>query len=269
MADPGSSALPLEARLTVVVTTSAAPVHPDTAMLREVLGSLVLAGAEGCRVIIVCDGHADPGANAGATSKFKRGRITQAAAAAYAEYRASIAKLAAGGEGLFANVELLELGSRHGFGHAVLAALALVVTEHVMVVQHDRNFNRAVDLGGAVLGLMDCHPDVQYIGLLTGRTVGYAHYVRSRYGHLDITPLARDDGDGGTLLPLLFMFDSTHVARVDWYLQFVFGDHVRTGNPRILPRLFTFVLPSLAVLFWKALPEPHGCPTTRSLADSP
>jgi len=129
----GSSGLPLEERLTVVVTTSAAPVHPDTGMLRKVLGSLSLGGAAHCRTIIVCAPSNQQAADG--TSKFKRGRITQAAAAAYAEYRESITKLAAAGDGCFANVEVLELDCRHGFGHAVRAALALVRTEFVIVVR--------------------------------------------------------------------------------------------------------------------------------------
>ena len=61
--------------------------------------------------------------------------------------------------------------------------------------------------------------------MLIGRTMGYPHYVASRYGYLgiDIVPLARADM---SLLPLLFFFDSTHVARTSWYREFVFGDHV-------------------------------------------
>ncbi len=40
----------------------------------------------------------------------------------------------------FVNTELLELSTRHGFAFAVRAAIAVVQTEYVMVIQHDRRY---------------------------------------------------------------------------------------------------------------------------------
>ena len=78
------------------------------------------------------------------------------------------------------------LAERNGFGFAVKNALPLVETEFVMVVQHDRNFERSFDLAG-VLDVFDEHKDVMYMGLPTSSvTPGeqqYGHtYARASIG---------------------------------------------------------------------------------------
>ena len=198
----------LPADLTVIVTTSASPIHPDTSMTAAVLKSLARCcpAALPCRKIVVCDGHPPPRDDRKAA--YKRGRITAAKAEAYAEYQNRLAAHVAAGAGCWQNAALLRLEGRHGFGFAVRAALAQVRTEFVLVIQHDRNFNRPVDLGH-VMGLMREHGEraVGYAGLLTGRTMGYPKYIKDRY-NLDLLPLVRA---GGELVPLLFFFDSTQV----------------------------------------------------------
>jgi len=61
----------------------------------------------------------------------------------YVEYKRRLGALCAAGEGSFANSELLELDERQGFGFAVKAALPLVRTPLVLVIQARRGDQRA------------------------------------------------------------------------------------------------------------------------------
>ena len=74
-----------------------------------------------CRKIIVCDG-----VKVGEATKFRQGRVTDEAAAKYAEYIRNLRTLAAEGCGEFANAEVVALEKRGGFGLAVKAALSLM-----------------------------------------------------------------------------------------------------------------------------------------------
>ena len=135
--EPGMEpAVPLDA--TVIVTTSAIPSHPSTALLDATLASLSLCtGAiDRCHLIITCDGYQLSDANA-ETSQYKWGRLTRQAAEAYEAFLKTVIDRAAHGELGDRQVTVLALPSHHGFGRAVKAALTHVTTELVLVLQHD------------------------------------------------------------------------------------------------------------------------------------
>ena len=129
-------AVPLDA--TVIVTTSAIPSHPSTALLDATLASLSLCtGAiDRCHLIITCDGYQLSDADA-ETSQYKWGRLTRQAAEAYEAFLKTVRDRVAHGELGDRQVTVLALPSHHGFGRAVKAALTHVTTELVLVLQHD------------------------------------------------------------------------------------------------------------------------------------
>jgi len=193
---------PLEDRLTVVLATSPVPSHPSTALIDHVLESFSLAGLDKCRLVIVCDGcivqdRARP----------KRGIVTAAVAAAYCEFVQQLQDRYATDKA----VRVLALEKHHGFAFAVKAALSLVQTRFLCVVQHDNAFVRQVDLQCALQALED--PRVKYVGLLSSATLDYVGLCNSRYG-IRISAL---EINGVPLVPLVYWYDKTHIASVDYY----------------------------------------------------
>ena len=226
-----TAALQLDA--TVIVTTSAVPSHPSTALLDATLASLSLCtGAiERCHLIITCDGYQLSDAE---TSQYKWGRLTRQAAEAYEAFVGSVRDRAARGEMGARRVTVLALPSHSGFGRAVKAALTHVTTELVLVLQHDWLFVApgfdAAAASAAVLGPLR----LPYVAAMSQATVDYPERARRRYG-LELAPatvFASDDtvdggGDGGAprrFWPLLLLQDKPHLASAAYLRDFVYGE---------------------------------------------
>ena len=137
------------ALVTVVITTSASPVHPSTELLCATVASLRdhAPMLRGCRKVVMCDGVR----GVREQSRFRSGRVTAEAKAAYSEYKEALRALFADGgcagtcfEGQ--HCELVELEEHHGFGFAVRRAMFHhVFTPMVLIVQHDRTFTRSAE----------------------------------------------------------------------------------------------------------------------------
>ena len=70
--------------------------------------------------------------------------------------------------------EVLVQPQREGFGFAVKRALQSVKTDFVMIVHHDQRYRKAFDLSGIVRTMQE-HPGiVNYVGVLSPGTIGYA-----------------------------------------------------------------------------------------------
>lgn len=246
----------LSAMLTVICTTSPSPVHPSCEVIMQVFDSLdhYAPALATCRTIVVCDG-----CNVHPRCKYRSGMVDQAALERYQEYkrqlRTELAGRAAGG-GVPATAapppesaaaagtepvpggrfELLELSSRHGFGYAVRAALALVKTPLVCVLQHDRTCLRRVGVGEIARAVLESEGRVGYVLLPTRATRNYHLQMSSRMGLRGVklrggleenarplrTPRRR-------LLPCLQWYDSTHVASVAFYRE-LFARHPGIGG---------------------------------------
>jgi len=108
------------------------------------------------------------------TAKWKSGRIDSAAAARYAEYIAAARRFCelaserrpaapATATG-FSNCSVDAAGAHLGFAFAVERGLRQVRTPWVLVMQHDRKFNRGFDLG-TLLTMLDVnvHPEMRQV----------------------------------------------------------------------------------------------------------
>jgi hypothetical protein len=160
----------------------------------------------------------------------------------------------------FAGVELLFLETRVGYGFALREALSLerglVATRYVLVVQHDRTWLRPCSVSSVVAAMesskssestagaawergspqvMNCvsfvsRSTLNYLRRLEGRPIFRALGVNlnalvQRPSDLSDT---QDDGDcGHCFVPLLQFYDSTHVAVVDFYRNFIFDPRMR------------------------------------------
>ena len=213
--------------VTAIITTSPAPSHPSTELIKGVLDSIAkhAPSLASCRTIIVCDGIKQVPESG--KVNFRAAKVDQAGAQAYSGFKTALRKDAV-------SAEILELEQNHGFGYAVRAALQMVTTPLVCVLQHDRVLLRDCDtnLRNVAQRMLarDLTPEVGYC-LLPTRTAlphEYAHKCRIRLGERgirpprsDIEPHAIALADGLRLLPLLTWFDSTHLCSLRHYADVI------------------------------------------------
>jgi len=228
MASQGSDDLgPL---CTVILTTSPTPSNPSTELISETLKSLAGHAPEllACRCIVTCDGYR-PGAN----SKFRSGVVTQERAEAYEGYMAEVERLARDRETVeWHQVEVLRLAERQGFGFAVKAALPLVTTPYVCIMQHDRTFMRPFHGVAALLRAMGADPRLKMVGMptTTNDPLCYLKNLPTKLGEmrvhiplLESTVVKSPEYPGVRFIPLIMWHDSTHFASTEYYRNFVFG----------------------------------------------
>jgi len=233
--------------ITMVVTTSVIPFHPETKMLEEVVASHEKHESElgECKKIIVCD---FPKLSVSGSRQFKSGKVLEEDMVRYEEYIQRLEELARKGEPPFKNTSILRCKRYRGFAMAVNEALSLVTTPYVMIIQHDRMLTRPFGLK-MVMDVMQAHSSqIKYVGLASSKSDKQAHLMNSRY-RIDVTPkmyiLDEDPSESDEqlkrrllsnnpadvkvprriLVPLIFWYDSTHIACVDHYRDFVFGEH--------------------------------------------
>ena len=200
----------LRDKLTVILCTSPVKTNPSTALIEETVGSMrhhAPALAE-CPTLVLCDGYKVRDA-----PKYRSGQVT---AEGGAKYEAYVAKLRALNFG-----KMVRCAERQGFGFALKHALTFVRTPYVIVVQHDRNFVRAVDVEPIVKCLERHDAWLKYVGLPTSTTLHYQRLVLSKYG-IRVDRRA-PEGFDFELTPLLQWYDSTHVCSTRHYREFVYG----------------------------------------------
>ena len=201
--------------LTVVITTSALPRHPCSALLDEIIGSIHrhCEGSLHCRMLIVADGYNLSQENK--PSRWKRGIVSQLEVDRYEAHKRAIRFLCSSSKGPYAHADLLEQPCRRGFTLGVCRALRCVHTPFVLVVQHDRPMMRDVPLCD-ILAAMRKHPQLEHVSLPTAMTLSYENLVLSKYGIV----LSNFDVHHRSMrfVPLLQFLDTTHVASTSAYL---------------------------------------------------
>jgi len=208
----------LARRLTVIVTTSANESNPSTACLETVFASFsLIPGLNSCVKLVVCDWpelHDGSESDWTHTCRIGRDRMER-----YRQYIGNIEQLCSRGlsqKGTpWSNTSCITLSKRHGFGLAIGAALDLVSTELVMIVQHDRCFFKAFSLE-RVVRTMELHPnDIKTVGFTVQNWSGHRDplFIERTWG-ITVTPRRFGDLE---LLPLIKWLGSTLVTRVDYY----------------------------------------------------
>ena len=94
-------------RLTVIITTSPLPRHPCSSMLEAILLSLRgFGGLAGCRTLIVADGY-EASAAEGQSARWKKGKISEEAAARYEQHKQRVRAACEAGAPPFEQAELI------------------------------------------------------------------------------------------------------------------------------------------------------------------
>ncbi|KAJ3291629.1 hypothetical protein HK104_005909, partial [Borealophlyctis nickersoniae] len=115
----------------------------------------------------------------------------------------------------------LEMSDRIGFALAVRTALEYVKTRYVLVVQHDWEFIRELDLETIVRAMERDSDEVKYVGFISSRVEEYAE--RKGKGPMLPPSLVEPGRFAIPLARLYFWFDKNHVAEADHYRNFVFS----------------------------------------------
>lgn len=120
------------------------------------------------------------------------------------------------------HASVVRLGSHYGFAMAVKEGLQRCNSEYCLVLQHDRCFCRPVDFLDDILGCMDSDASIRYVGFNTFKSAQHDRVLEERYNLLETfiqmqRPLGGDKE--ASLFPLLFWYDSNHIAHAQRYLE--------------------------------------------------
>jgi hypothetical protein len=215
-------------QLTVVINTSPATAHPTTRLIEEVVASFALVpGLSECRLIVVADGF-----KLRARYALKQGAVTEELSVAYSRYLRRLAALTRMRDSPLAGAELLILDKHHGCAHGLRRALSRVKTPFVLPIQHDRPFMNTFNLFGVLLAMQTLCDTVHYVGLPTALSLWHEMRVCSRGLSQSFFRERTCEMASVRFLPLAAFLDSSHIARVSWYMERVFGPTRHARLPR-------------------------------------
>lgn len=217
-----------EYSITVVVITSPCPSMPSTALVDSTLNSLeCLSGIRRYvkQTLILMDGY-----KTAAENRFKKGRISDSDAKRYDEYESNIRTSYGSRPDYFVHRSPQHLG----FAMMVKWGLELCSTKFALLLQHDRYFCFPFHRIEAVLQSFDDVPYIRYVGFPTNNSHKHDLLLRSTYKAEFLTERERLVIDSDLALqPLIFWFDSQHIAHVQRYLEIFepnrhFPEHLKT-----------------------------------------
>jgi hypothetical protein len=185
-------------KLTIITTTSPIPSNPGTEMLEKTQQSLLqVAALQACKKIIVFDG----------VPPQQRYRSL-----AYELYIQNVEKLVRDNP-IFANTKLVINREFKHLANSLREAMQLVDTPYVFVHQHDFILTRPFDAVNLIKS-MDENPHLKLI-----RFNRFTNAPNGWDGPID------HHIEGNYYVPLLRTFgwsDNDHIARIDYYRDFVF-----------------------------------------------
>jgi hypothetical protein len=238
----------MEQLLTVIIQTSPLPSHPSTALLEALFRSFDrVDGLKEANIIILADGcdeceeeeeerrtnnnRCDDDQIATKKANFKHGVAPLDTREKYKQHLHLLREKVNSKQEPFVpskngSVELIELPHRHGSARAIAASFNIlsISTPYVMIGQHDNFFVRDVSYLRQLLQYME-KPDTnswfQCVHFPSTATLNYVQKVKRRYD-LDIRRLCvdcDDDVQKSKLVPLVFWYGRTNIARKSYYKQ--------------------------------------------------
>jgi hypothetical protein len=208
-----------EDAISIVLITSPCPSMPALTLINHTLDSLQrVIGLENYlrHIYILMDGF-----KSAQETRFKKGRISDKHQQLYDDYHSAINAT----YGTRPNFTVVRSSEHLGFAMIVKWGLELCRTKFALILQHDRYFRQKFDQLPQLLHCFNTHNHIRYIGFTTGNSHKHDLLLRSNY-HLEfITNNERVVIDNNSSLqPLVFWFDSQHLAHVQRYLE-IFTPH--------------------------------------------
>ncbi|RYD81272.1 MAG: hypothetical protein EOP84_11275 [Verrucomicrobiaceae bacterium] len=195
--------------VSAVVVTSPFASMPSTAIIAHSIDSLALVGLGEAPVIIVMDG-----CKVGSETRMKKGRITAEGLQRYDQYHINLLTQFAA-----PRFRVLRSAEHLGFAFAVRLGLQSCSTTYALVAQHDRYFTRPFRHLSRILGAMEWCEHIRYVGFPTQSCAAHDQSLQSVYHLGYLNALKQPVCEGLSLQPLIFWFDSQHVAHVARYLH--------------------------------------------------
>jgi len=210
--------------LTIIVTTSAVSANPHTIFIEDTIKSYLInePSLRNCRRIIVCDKEVIAPEYEKLRPKY--GKVNQSISDRYNEFKLKlkthIDDARDNFHDTFFNTELLVLERKHGFALAVRRALELVTTPYVLVVQHDRVCCRPFGLEKILASMKTfSFRKVNYICLGVTATSKYGR--TGMHFKMDVRDATITIPNSNMFaVPLFFWFDTSHICRTNFYLNF-------------------------------------------------
>lgn len=203
-----------EQTIAVVLITSPCPSMPSTALIDSTLNSMdCLSGIHRYikQTFILMDGYKTATEN-----RFKKGRISDSEVIRYDEYESNLRTSYGSRPNHFVHRSPQHLG----FAMMVKWGLELCNTKFALLLQHDRTFCFPFHRIDAVLQTFDDVPHVRYVGFPTNNSHKHDLLLRSTYKVEFLTEREKLVIDSDLALqPLIFWFDSQHIAHVQRYLE--------------------------------------------------
>lgn len=200
--------------LSAILITSPCPSMPALTLINHTLESLQnIEGLENFlkHTFILMDGYKF--AN---ETRFKKGRIDESHSQLYDEYHTSIQS----NYGSRPNFTVLRSSEHLGFAMMVKWGLEMCQTKFALILQHDRYFQKPINKLPALLQAFNEHENLRYVGFTTGNSHKHDLLLRSSYKLDFLTIHERISVDPQlSLQPLIFWFDSQHIAHVKRYLE--------------------------------------------------
>ncbi|AYV76136.1 MAG: hypothetical protein Terrestrivirus4_184 [Terrestrivirus sp.] len=220
--------------ITIIVTTSAIQSHPSTEVIDQVINSFshFTSSVNIAEIVIVCDGYNITNNDNDVNSKACK--ISQEIADNYEIY---LDKLKESYPGPLHRI--IRRKQHYGFARNLKFVLDRVMTKYVLVIQHDWEFVKPIDMGKLVRA-MDDNNKINYINFISSSTTNYLtkmFKVNKGYNHkIDLNIVEKNNEKFGIpIVPLMFWYDKPHLCRTDFYKYFVFGkSHYNYKNHNII-----------------------------------
>lgn len=210
--------------LTIIITTSAIQSHPSTQVIDQVIDSFshFSHSVDITEIIIICDGYTviNNGNSDDEKINSKASRISQEIADNYEIYMNKLNELYSAPQ-----YRIIRRDKHYGFARNLKYCLDQVTTKYVLVVQHDWQFMKPIDMG-KLIKVMDDNNEINYINFISSSTTNYLSRMFKTGNKWKIDQKIREKNKekfGIPIVPLMFWYDKPHLCRTDFYKYFVFG----------------------------------------------
>jgi len=236
----------MENLLTVIVQTSPLPSHPSTALLEALFRSFdKVKHLKDCNIIILCDGACDEddkdvnGTKQSKKINYKHGSINQDKVNDYLLHLDLLQQKIDNQEDSFIStnngtIKLLKLPYRHGSARAIKAAFP-IDTPYVLIAQHDNFFVNDVNYLKDMIIFLDEEDTKSWLHCIhfqSTATLNYVQKIKRRY-NIDLQMLCKRPQTSsldGELIPLVFWYGRTHIARTSYYSDKILCRELKQGD---------------------------------------
>ena len=211
----------------MIIITSPSSAHPSTLLIDSVLASLhYITGLvhDQLPIHIILDGYilreeaVDNRTHITYANsvRYKRGIINREIETKYNAYYRSLC------DKYKDKCSIHKLSSHYGFAKAVEYGLRLCSTTFALLLQHDRMFCRPFHSLASILNTMRKNTHIRYVGFPSSCSSNHRRVIECSYGlhSLNIShTLEVEEAPELQLQPLIFWYDSQHIAHVSRYLE--------------------------------------------------